>query len=362
MDPVTGLVLTTALCMGLSMFCSLFEAALYSVPMNTVRSMAEAGDRRWRRMLELKEDPGRPIAGILISNTIANTAGASMAGAFAQQVFNNVGVSIFSACLVLGILYFSEIIPKTIGVAFHRQLAPYIAWPIKLLVFVWFPVIKLTEVVTQAIQARAGDEAEISEWELATLMRKGVQEGTFRAQEARIVESVLRLDTLRVRDIMTPRTVMVTAPGSLSIAEAAQQKELWRHGRVPITGDDPDQVIGQVLRRDVLLNSDDAGRTLHDIASELLFAPELMRVDQLLDKLMSEKRHLAMVVDEYGQIEGLVTLEDVLEALIGREIVDELDPGEDLREKAEKLAEARREQLGVTDYEPADAAESDETR
>jgi len=195
---VTGLVLSTVTCIGMSMACSLFEATLYSVPMSNVRDGVERGDRRWKLVEALKLNPGRPIAGILIGNTIANTAGATLAGAFAQQIFDSVGMSIFSASLVLGILFFSEIVPKTIGVTFCRQLAPLVAWPIQFLVVFWMPVIWLTELFTRLI-TRQADAPTISEWELAALLRQGVRDGTFRPFEARIVESVLRLDSLRVR-------------------------------------------------------------------------------------------------------------------------------------------------------------------
>jgi len=353
---VTGLVLATSASIGCSMVASLFEATLYSVPMSSVRAGVDRGERRWVRMQRLKANPARPIAAILITNTIANTAGATMAGAYAQQVFNQLGVSIFSACLVLGILWFSEILPKTVGVVYCNQIAPLVARPIQLLVTFWMPIIVLTEVVTKLITQRA-DTPTISEWELAALMRQGVQDGTLRPFEARIVESVLRLDNLRVKDVMTPRTVMVSAPAELTLAEAAKRHELWQHGRVPVYEDEPDKVVGLVLRRDVLLSTDRPDRTLREIASDVLFVPELMRVDQLLDKLIAERRHLALVVDEYGQVEGLVTLEDVLEALIGQPIVDDLSRQPDLREKAERLAEIRREQLGVS--EPDQGSMSD---
>lgn len=354
MSPATGLAISTTGCVGFSMICSLCEATLYSVPLSAVSHGVSAGDRRWRVMQALKDNPGRPIAGILISNTIANTAGATLAGAYAQQVFHSLGLSLFSAGLVLAILLVGEIIPKMVGVTFSRQVAPVVAYLIRWLVILWTPVIVLTELITRGIQRRASGDAAVNEWELAALMRQGVETGAFRDQEARIVESVLRLDTIQVRDIMTPRTVMVAAPAAMSIAEAAQDQRLWQHGRIPVYDDQPDAVVGIVLRHDILRHADDSLRTLRDLAVEAAFVPELMRADQLLDKLIGERRQIALVIDEYGQIEGLVTLEDVLESVIGREIVDELDTEPDLREKAERLAEARREQLGVADSEPTD--------
>lgn len=356
MSPVTGLVTATFCCLGISMLCSLCEAVLYSVPLTLVRSGAEAGHQSLRIMLELKERPGRPIAGILISNTIANTLGATMAGVYAKQVWHDTGAAIFAGGLTFCILFFSEIIPKTVGVAFCRPLAGWVAWPIRFFVWFWTPVIVLTEVVTRAIQHRAGDEGALSEWELAALMRQGVQDGTFREQEARIVQQVLQLDTHRTRDIMTPRTVMVTAPAELTLAEAAARRELWRYARVPVYEGDPDRIVGVVLRSDVLLNPDDTTRTLGEVAGEVFAVPETMRVDVLLEKLIADRRHLALVVDEYGQYEGLVTLEDVIETLLGREIVDELDTVADLREEAVRRAERRREELGLG--EPAGQGDS----
>lgn len=350
MDPRVGLAASTAVAIGLSMACSLCEAVLYSVPISVVRTGADHGDRRWRLMLAMKTNPARPIAGILITNTIANTAGATIAGVFAEKVFGNLGVSVFSALLVLAILWFSEILPKTIGVVYCRQLGALVAWPIRALVTLWYPFIRLTEWITRRIGVREPEGGQIDEWELAALLRQGVSDGAFRPQEARIVESVLRLDRLRVREIMTPRTVMVTLPADLPVAEAARHEAFLHHARIPIYEGEPDRVIGCVLRRDVLL-ADQTG-VLRDLASPVPHVFELMGCEQLLDKFVTERRHLAMVIDEYGQIEGLVTLEDVLEALLGVEIVDESDVEPDLRAKAERLAAQRRESLGVTDDEP----------
>jgi CBS domain containing-hemolysin-like protein len=142
---------------------------------------------------------------------------------------------------------------------------------------------------------------------------------------------------------------MVSAPADLTLEQAVQRRDLWRHGRVPIYDGEPDRVVGLVVRSEVLLASDRLDRTLRDIASDVVFVPELMRVDQLLDKLVAERRHIALVIDEYGQVEGLVTLEDVLAALIGQPLVDGLSAQPDLREQAERFAEVRREQLGVSE-------------
>lgn len=361
MDPWVGLAVSTSTCVGVSLFCSLCEAVLYSVPLTVVRSGAEAGDRQWQRMLTLKEEPARPIAGILITNTIANTAGATVSGMFAERVFGHFSFAIYSVALVIAILLFGEILPKTFGVTMCRRLGPVVALPIRGMMVLWAPLIALTNLVTRRIQEKAGETPAINEWELAALMRQGVRDGAFRPQEAHIVESVLRLDRLRVRDIMTPRTVMVALPAETIIAEAARERGLWQHGRVPIYRDDPDQVVGFVLRRDVLLNDDDVTRRLSDIAKEPLQAFELLPCDQLLELFLTERRHLAMVIDEYGQIEGLVTLEDVLETLLGREIVDESDLEPDLRQKAERLAAQRFEDLGVTDDSADDVQPDGET-
>lgn len=323
LDPWTGLALSVAFCMGVSAVCSLCEAVLYSVPRSVVQSGAEAGNVHWRQMAELQANPGRPIAGILITNTIANTAGAALAGSFAQQLWQDWRLSLFTAALTLGILWFSEIVPKSIGVVFSRRLGALVTGPIRLLVAFWTPMIWLTELSTRAIQKR-GSDAQLSEWELAALLRQGVRDGTLRRREARIVEGVLRLDTLRVREIMTPRTQVVSLPAELPLSDAARDEGLLRHGRIPVYQGEPDRVIGIARRRDVMGLEPDDQRTLGDIAApDVLLVPELLRVDQLLEKFVTERRHLALVADEYGQIEGLVTLEDVLEQLLGHELIDE---------------------------------------
>lgn len=323
LEPWTGLALSVTVCMGGSFACSLFEAVLLTVPRAVVQSGAEAGNPRWKRMAALQANPGRPIAGILITNTIAHTAGASSAGAFAQQLWHDWRLTLFTAGLTLGILWLTEIVPKNVGVVFNRRLGGWVAGPIQALVVFWTPMIWLTELSTRALR-KHGNDSQFSEWELAALLRQGVREGALRRREARIVEGVLRLDTMRVRDIMTPRTQVVSLPARMTLVDAARDEGLLRHGRIPVYEGEPDKVIGIARRRDVLGVEPDDQRTLGDVAApDVLMVPELLRVDQLLEKFVTERRHLALVADEYGQIEGLVTLEDVLEQLLGHELIDE---------------------------------------
>ena len=340
------LAIAVGVAVGVSALCSLFEAVLYSVSIGHIETMAESGRTSGRILRDLRKRVDRPIAAILSLNTIANTAGAAIAGAAAVNVFghgDNWGISNiawFSALFTLAILVFSEVIPKTIGVLHARGLASVIARPLLALVWIFRPVIWFTGQLTTLL-ARGGAESDVSVEEITVMARLGLKAGTLGAGEAAVIENILSLEDKDVRDIMTPRTVV----SSLNVAQTvgALKEDSpgladFNHSRIPVYDKDADDVVGMVLRRDVLTSMAQAqwDRRLEEFMRPIDFVAESLSVDRLLRRLLETRQHLVLVIDEYGGLAGLVTLEDVLEEILGIEIVDEFDPAIDMRELAHR--------------------------
>ena len=341
---MTELVLAVALAVGFSAMCSLFEAVLYSVPVAHVEAMAESGHKTGRILRSLRERVDRPISAILSLNTIANTAGAAWAGAAFVVVFDDERLWLFSAAFTLAILLFSEVIPKTAGVVYCRGLAGHVARPLLAMVWIFRPLIWLTGQVTRLI-ARDQGSPGVSEEELLVMARLGHKEGSIVADEAAVIENILGLKERTVRDIMTPRTVVFSLAVSSTLGQLRDSAQSLNHTRVPVYDSDADDVVGTVHRQDLLAAMAEGqwDRALEELMRPVDFVADTLTADRLLRRLLESRRHLVMVIDEFGSLAGLVTLEDVLEEILGTEIVDEFDPAVDMRELAHRR---RRQSLG----------------
>jgi magnesium and cobalt exporter, CNNM family len=340
MELLIGIV---GLTLAVSFFCSICEAALYAVSHAHIEKLASSGHRAGLRLQRLRRDVDQPIAAILTLNTVANTVGATLAGSLAAALFDSLGVGIFSALFTLGILYISEIIPKTLGVIYADRLAPRLAGPIEILIVVLWPFVQSCRFLTRLFP-RAPGTAGASEEDLLALARLGLRVGAIRPDEARWMQNALNLDRFKVGDILTPRTVVFSVPKEMTIADAAQAAIGWRQSRVPVTDEgDLDEIAGVVLRTEIL-DAAAAGRgaqTLAQVMRPPIFVPEAMKVSDLLTKFLREKQHLFIVADEYGGTAGIVTLEDSVETLLGAEIIDESDRDADLQHLARKQASER---------------------
>ena len=341
---MTELVLAVALAVGFSAMCSLFEAVLYSVPVGHVEAMAESGQKTGRILRALRERVDRPISAILSLNTIANTAGAAWAGAAFVVVFDDERLWLFSAAFTLAILLFSEVIPKTAGVVYCRGLAGPVARPLLAMVWVFRPLIWLTGQVTRLI-ARDQGSPGVSEEELLVMARLGHKEGAIDADEAAVIENILGLKEKTVRDIMTPRTVVFSLAVSTTLGQVRDSAQSLNHTRVPVYDADADDVVGTVHRQDLLAAMAEGqwDRTLEEMMRPVDFVADNLTAGRLLRRLLESRQHLVMVIDEFGSLGGLVTLEDVLEEILGTEIVDEFDTAVDMRELAHQR---RRQSLG----------------
>ena len=333
---VSQLILATGVAVVVSAFCSIMEAVLYSVPQSQVEVMTQSGQKSGVLLKKLKKDIQRPITAILTLNTIANTMGAAVAGASAAVVFGKENLIWFSIFFTLTILLFSEILPKTAGVAYAKNLASWIALPLHGLVTIMQPLIWLCQVVTKLIPEQK-KEALVSIEEIEAVAVLGRKAGEIEPQQEQVIANILKLQDKTVRKVMTPRTVVFSVSEHLTIAEALEIKEQWnRHSRVPVYDENQDDIVGIVLSREVLLSSVEGkdSRKLSELMQPVHFVPEGAPLNKIMMDFFEKSAHLFVVVDEYGSVTGVISLEDIIEEIVGREIIDESDTAVDLREYA----------------------------
>ena len=332
----TQLILATGFAVIVSALCSIIEAVLYSVPQSQVEVMARSGKKSGLALKKLKKNIQQPITAILTLNTIANTMGAAVAGASAAVVFGKENLGWFSVFFTLTILLFSEILPKTAGVAYAKNLAVWIALPLDGLVKIMSPLVWLCQAVTHLIPKRE-KEPLISIEEIQAVAILGRKSGEIEPQQERVIANILKLQDKSVRQVMTPRTVVFSLSEHLTIAEALKLKDQWsRHSRVPVFDKNPDDVVGIVLSRSVLLSlsEDKKDQKLSELMQPVHFVPEAAPLNKILMEFFEHRIHLFVVVDEYGSVTGVISLEDIIEEIVGREIIDESDKASNLREYA----------------------------
>lgn len=338
------LVLAVSFAIIISATCSVFEAVLYSLPMSQLEMMAKKRPTTAAILKKLKTNIDQPITAILTLNTIANTMGAAVAGAAAAKVFGAANIVWFSVFFTLAILLISEIMPKTIGVEFNRTLAPYIARPLQLMVIVLKPIILVCQAVTRLIPRK--NSSRISAEELTSIARLSRKSGAIAQEQENVITNILELREKNVRQIMTPRTVTFSLDRNMTVAEAAKLREKWNiHSRVPIYDTSPDDVVGIVLSYDVMkaVADDKHDLKLDTIKNPVHFVPETAPLDKVFIDFFDKHTHLFVVVDEYGSVTGVISMEDIIEEIMGREIVDESDRTQDMRALArQKQGNARK--------------------
>lgn len=333
---LTTLILSVCFAIIVSATCSILEAALYSIPFSHIELLARRKPASATLLTKLKKDINRPITAILTLNTIANTLGAAIAGAAAAELFGEPYLVWFSLCFTLAILLFSEILPKTAGVVYAKKLAPYIAYPLYWMVVVLRPVIYLCQLVTFLVPHRTKDY-KVSADELRAVAMLSRKAGVIAKDQEKVITNILELDNKSVRQVMTPRTVTFMLDKNMTVAEAAQLHEKWRmHSRVPVYDEEYDDVIGIVLNKDIFLavaegrGNQQLGRLMHKVH----FVPETAPLDRVLFDFFERHQHLFVVVDEYGSVTGVISMEDIIEEIMGKEIIDESDRAKDMRELA----------------------------
>lgn len=335
MTGIYGIFIVGGLTLLASFLCSLFEASLYSITPSQVEVLKQQGVRGSDRLARLREDVEGPIAAILTVNTIAHTVGAAWCGAMVGELFGSTAVGIFAAIFTVLVLALTEIIPKSLGVRYAVTLGPMIVWPLQVMIWSVWPIVWVAERSMRMLTG-GGEPTEPSEEEVVLFSRMAQEGGSVREEEHRWVENALRLDRVNAGDLRTPRTVVFMLSADARLEEVVQGGS-WAHSRVPVKeGGDPDRIIGLVHAREVFAAAIE-GRgeeRLRDLTHPIEFVPETMRAHELLDLFLQKRKHMVAVTDEYGGFEGVVTLEDVLECLLGQEIVDESDEIEDMQEHA----------------------------
>ena len=343
-----GLISYLLLAMGISFVCSILEAVILSISPSFV-SLKKDEAKSFAFILEgLKSDIDKPLTAILTLNTFANTFGAAGVGSQAQILFNNEYISIVSAIVTVLILIFSEIIPKTIGATYWRELSLPSTYVLKGLVFILTPVVWIMNQLTKIIKGR-NDSNQISRYEISAITEIGEKEGVLEKDESAIIKNLLRFDQILAEDIMTPRTVTLTVEENERIVDFLTQDNYRHFSRIPIYHEIKDNITGYVLKDDLLMKMIDGTQTdkikkcVRPVQSvnEHITLPELYRI------LTDNNEHIAIVQDDYGGFAGIVSMEDVIETLLGIEITDESDKIEDLQKFARKNWVYRAKKIGI---------------
>lgn len=331
------LLLYLALALGVSFLCSLLEAGLLSVPRGHLGTMVDQGKHSGLTLQRMKDNIDRPLSAILTLNTVAHTVGAAGVGAQAQVVFGKQWVAVASAVLTLLILLFSEIVPKTLGAVYSKELATFTAVTTRSITRGLLPLVWVCEGVSRLAAGRTRQPVLTRE-EFASLAELAPREGALRDEESRIIRNLLGLRAVRVQDIMTPRNVVFTVRADQTVADVAGRRFELPFARMPVVGDGPDDLLGLVHRYEVL-RTHRAGadaRTMRQLMRPLHFVPDAASVADAMRQMIERREQFFAVVDEYGGTAGVVTMEDAIETLLGAEIVDETDSVEDMRELARR--------------------------
>lgn len=321
---------------ALSALCSMLEATLLSTPLSYITGLEEQGVKGSLRLKRLKQNTDRPISAILCLNTIANTVGASIVGSLVYEVYGDPLVGIFSTIFTLAILIFSEIIPKTIGTSYWRKLAIPASAIISGMIFISFPLVWILEHMTKLISARS-NQVSVSREDISAMVSVATEEEVIETEEKKIIQNLLKLDEVTAHEIMTPSTVVEMADSSMTVREFYDSD--LTHSRILIYDDDnSDYVVGYVLRQTVLekMAEDKFQTSIRDIARPILTFSEDESVGNIWEKFLEKKEHISVIIDEYGTFRGLVTMEDVIETMLGQEIVDETDEVVDMQEYAKE--------------------------
>jgi CBS domain containing-hemolysin-like protein len=344
--------------LGFSFLCSIAEAVILSVSQAYISLLEKEGRPAGKLLSSLTNDIQRPLAAILTLNTFAHTMGAAGAGAQAARVFGDAYLGLISAILTLLILVFSEIIPKTLGATFWRSLAPFTAYFLKYLIFALYPFVKMSQKLTSGFTEESPLKG-LSRSELLAMAELSGKEGQLAQQEANFLQNLLSLHDLKIKDAMTHRTVVFSLSDQTTVSEFVEQHRNTPFSRIPIyENNESEHIAGYVLRSDILIAA--ANNQGHVKLSEFVKSMVTLLADMPLastfDHFLNSRVHVLLVVDEYGGLEGILTLEDLLESLLGVEIVDEQDTTVSMKKLA-KVMWRRREKRLLTQHEQASVRE-----
>lgn len=339
-----AIVLTVLGCLAISAFCSVTEASFYSVPPATVEFLQKNKKFTARYMTHVKKNIDRYIASVLVVNTVANTVGASLATALAVKRLSPAGAMALPIVLTILILLFGEITPKTLGVKQAKTMAPMVAVPFYYITkaLSWTGIIWLCLTLTKHWTHEDEEKKDVSVEDIHSLVSLGLREDVIDRQQASVIKNILSLKSIPARKVMTPRQVVFSLPADKSLGESLDERGNWPFSRIPLHGGKKDDWIGIVLRRDAynLLAEGKRDVKLRQLMRPLQLIPDSVTLDKLLLRFLKQRGHMVGLVDEFGSIAGIVSLEDVLEEILGREIVDEFDESVNLQETARRKSMA----------------------
>ncbi len=354
------LLLFFAMSILFSFLCSIWEAVLLSITPSFVEVTYKQGTKTGQLLKSFKEDIDRPLSAILTLNTIAHTVGAIGVGSQAGKIYGDQNMvlagfelpfsveAFVGAAMTLAILILSEIIPKTLGANNWKRLSGFTINSLNFVIYALYPLVWLSQFITKSMK-KDKDKSVLSRADFSAMAEIGEKEGIFRSNESRIIHNLLRLNTIRTKDVMTPRTVVKAANQERTIQEFYDKNEKLQFSRIPVFAESKDHINGFVLKDEILSSiiKDNGEAPLRDIMREILIINEQVPLPDLFNQLMEKREHIALVVDEFGGMAGIVTMEDVIETLLGIEIVDEQDNIEDMQLLARKNWEKRAKVLGL---------------
>ena len=342
MSDYTLLILYASLALGLSFLCSILEAVLLSTTRSHIIALEDTHKKTSELWIRYKDDPERPLTAILTLNTTAHTVGALGVGYEVQKVYPEYSVAVASAILTIAILLLSEILPKTIGALYWRKLTVPSATVLRMLIFLLWIFVWTIQILRSFLPEVTTEE--VTRTELAVLADIAEESHVIEEDEETVIQNLLRLREIMVSEVMTPRRVMKTVDSRLSVGEVLNDIPIMIFGRMPMIGDNIDDIRGMVLRSDILRKAadNDYSSPMEDFARDIFHCNHDDSVDKALDILLENKVQILIVKDDFGQTVGLITMEDIIETVLGVEIVDEsdqeaIDDGnhhEDMRELA----------------------------
>lgn len=347
-----------------SFLCSVWEAVLLSITPSYVHIKIQEGGKVGKLLEQFKKNIDRPLAAILTLNTIAHTVGAIGVGSQASSVWPNesagfhlggihIGAeAIVAATMTLAILILSEIIPKTIGANYWRRLAPFTTLSLNFIIKALWPLVYISQFITKKLKKDKG-KSVLSRADFTAMAELGTKEGIFQKGESKILQNLLRFNTFEAKDIMTPRTVVLAADETMTIGEFYAENRHLHFSRIPIYKGTLDHITGYVLKDEMLLSiiNQEEKNLLKDIARNIVVVASEVPLPSLFNQMMEKREHIALVVGNFGGMAGIVSMEDIIETLLGMEIVDEMDSIEDMQALARKNWEKRAKSLGVIDKE-----------
>lgn len=331
------------LALFVSFLCSIMESVLLSTPPSFLIVKEEQGQGWAKSFLNFKSNIDKPLSAILSLNTVAHTVGAAGVGAQAIKVFGEASFGIVSAVLTILILVITEIIPKTVGARYWRKLASFSYYTINVMIILTYPLVWFTALISRLFSSNH-EEQTTSREEIAALAGIGTDEGLFSEEEGKIIQNLLKLKNVKVKEIMTPRVVVALADEEMLLDNFLDNKNYLMFSRIPVYSGDDENITGYVMREKILekLAEDKHDLKLKEFRREIIVAPNSTVLFSMWEKLLASKEHIALIVDEYGGMDGIVTLEDIIETLLGMEIVDEKDTITDMQQYAKERWEARK--------------------